>query len=234
MKNLFNFASLLSVLFLLISCGRSFDGKLSVETAYDIKGKDGKNLSLNVGDTDAVFTIYDWNVLKLKVSGDQVGEVQFKFPDGTKMPGEFGTVQISASKLNQSFDLRADMRPVSDTSTQITDMELCQIFIGTRIVCEPMPADDHLDHHEHHHNGDLSTLPPGCHLENMYRTGERQIVFHYATRATITTVEFKVPGTDDIIAKFTGSGDHKENRIIDSAGVCTPTLWGTIHYSPVI
>lgn len=211
--------ALIAPLFLLIACERaSFDGKMNVSNSFLIDGKK-KDITVPVGNHDVKFTV-NKKTFELKIEGNPDSKVKFAIPSNVRLPQYDGHIFIAASELDQDFDMEGEVNTDVTHSPLQTRTESCSVKVGTRHVCHEVPGP--VVCREIHGRQECHQTAPQqvCEWQDIYRHGYQEITYHFQTSQTDLNLDFKVPGSDQVLAHIDGASDVRRSEIIDRQTSC--------------
>lgn len=206
MKKFVSPLAVLGFALLLVSCKQiSFNSYLEVNEALTIKGKQNQSLHFEPGKIFIDLSVKNKRTLSLKVFDKKKQEITFSLPRGDVIPPERGSFFVASEELGQDFDLEGTVMTALFDTPSITTVEACT-YKETRRVCRNV-------------NGSVI-----CSNEVTSRSGQRSIVTHYEEKETTLLLDFKKPGTSDVVAQFKGINVGHERQLIDMYGECVPQL----------
>lgn len=211
--------ALIAPLFLLVACERaSFDGQMSVSNSFQIDGKK-KSITVPAGKHEVKFSV-NKKTFELKIEGDPDTKVKFAIPSNVRLPQYDGHVFMAASELEQDFDMEGEVRTDVSHSPLQTRTESCSVKVGTRHVCHEVPGP--VVCHEINGRQECHQTAPQrvCEWQDIYRYGYQEITYHIQTSQTDLNLDFKVPGSEQVLAHIDGASDVRRAEIIDRQTSC--------------
>lgn len=211
--------ALLLPLVLLMSCEKvRFDSTLDVQTPFSIQGK-RKSLNIPAGKFDATFSIKSKKNFELKIGEGKDQKIKFAIPENVFIPHSNGHFFLSSQESDQGFDMEGDVETRVENSTPITESEQCSIKTGTRRVCHYEPGPVVCVEREGRQV--CHQIPREvCSWEDVYEYGRREVTYHYQTSQTSLDLDFKVPGSDQVLGHLDGRSHVETDRINDFIGPC--------------
>ena len=182
-----------------------------------------KDVHVGAGSYEATLKFKTKKKLSLILNGEDK-KIVFEIPDGTRLPSNNGTLNLTAEQTGQPYDLFGEIQTDFSRSGQHSDYESCSWTTyrrECRQICEnkdeerePRDRDD--IRRDRRRDANCRRV---CEDVPVTHYGHRNVVYHYEYEYKKLFVELMKPASNQMVASFKGT-HNSSTRVVEHSGIC--------------